>query len=158
VPYYQALQADTHLPPDAFKDQIVIVGREVKATSDQGMAQSDLFATPFTAHTGWLTPGAEIHANILETAIRGDALSPAPRPWSPALVIAVTALCAILMRHWRPIVSGAVALGAIVLLALADWLLFTRANIWLPVFAAMSSAAGVYVAFGGAAFLTERRR
>ena len=158
VSYYQALQADSHLPADAFKDQIVIIGRDIKATTDQGTSQADLFATPFTARTGWLTPGAEIHANVLETAIRGDAVSPAPRSWTIALVLAVVAVSAFAMRRWRPLVSGAVALALIAALAALAAALFLRMNVWLPVFGAMSSAAAVYLAFGGVAFLTERKR
>ena len=60
---YQALDADTHLPPGAFQDQIVLVGRDIQASVDAGAAQADLFLTPFTAQTRGLTPGVEIHAS-----------------------------------------------------------------------------------------------
>ena len=158
VSYYQALKADTHLPPDAFKDQIVIVGRDVKATTDQGSAQSDLFATPFTSHTGWLTPGAEIHANILEAALRGDALTRAPASWSIALVLLVTVGCALLMKRWRPLASGLATVAVIVALGGLAAVLYLQMKLWLPVFAAMASAAGIYASFGAVAFLTESRR
>lgn len=158
VSYYQVLQGDTHLPPEAFKDQIVIVGRDIKATTDQGSAQSDLFATPFTSRTGWLTPGAEIHANILETALRGDAIMPAPASWNGLLVLLVTAVCTLLMRRWRPFAGGAVIIVMIATLAGLATLLFTRMNLWIPVFAAMCSSLAVYLSFGAMAFLTESRR
>ena len=158
VSYYQALEADTMLPPDAFRDQIVLVGRDLKANTDARMAQGDLFPTPFTMRTGWLTPGVEIHANILETALRGTATAPAPRAWSIALILFVTALSAWMMRRWRPLLSGLAALCVVSAIAALDWALFTRMNTWLPVFAAMSSAAAVYLAVGGVAWVTERRR
>ncbi len=158
VSYYQALEADTMLPSDAFRDQIVLVGRDLKANTDARMAQGDLFRTPFTLRTGWLTPGVEIHANILETALRGLSTVPAPRAWSMALLVLVTALSAWMMRRWRPLLSGLVALCIVTAIAALDWVLFTRMNVWLPVFASMTSAVAVYLAVGGVAWLTERRR
>src|SRR5258706_3416267 len=89
VSYYQALEADTMLPPDAFRDQIVLVGRDLKANTDARMAQGDVFSTPFTWRSGWKTPGVEIHAHILETALRGTATTPAPRTWSLFLLLLV---------------------------------------------------------------------
>ncbi|HEX7607315.1 MAG TPA: CHASE2 domain-containing protein, partial [Usitatibacter sp.] len=65
VSFYQALEADTMLPPDAFRDQIVLVGRDLKSNVEARMAAGDLFGTPFTMISGWRTPGVEIHANIL---------------------------------------------------------------------------------------------
>ena len=85
-------------------------------------------------------------------------MSPAPASWTIALVLAVAVLCAGAMRRWRPLVSGAVALTVIAALAALSAALFLKMNLWLPVFAAMSSAAAVYLAFGGVAFLTERKR
>jgi adenylate cyclase len=158
VSYYQALEADALLPPNAFRDQIVLVGRDLKANINAEAAQGDLFATPFTMQAGWLTPGVEIHANILETAIRGDALRPAPAGSGLALVALAVLLSALAMRHWRPIVSAAAALAVIAAIAALDWALFTRMNTWLPAVAAAGSVIAVYLAFGGVAFLVERRR
>jgi adenylate cyclase len=49
VSFYQAIDADKLLPPGAFRDQIVLVGRDVQASVDAQSAQADLFLTPFTA-------------------------------------------------------------------------------------------------------------
>jgi adenylate cyclase len=158
VSYYQALEADTLLPPDAFRDQIVLIGRDLKANVSADVALGDNFPTPFTLQSGWLTPGVEVHANILETALRGDAVRPAPMAWSLALLGLVVVLCAFAMRNWRPVISGIVAVAVIGSIATLDWALFTGMNVWLPVFAAVAGTLAVYLSFGGAAFLTERRR
>ena len=158
VSFYQALEADTMLPADALRDQIVLVGRDLKANTDARMAQGDLFSTPFTMSSGWLTPGVELHANILETALRGESIAPAPRAWSIALLALVTVLSAWMMRRWRPIVSLLSALCLVALVAALDWALFTRMNVWLPVFASMASAVAVYLAVGGVSWFSERRR
>ncbi|HUP30772.1 MAG TPA: adenylate/guanylate cyclase domain-containing protein [Usitatibacter sp.] len=158
VSYYQALEADTMLPPDAFRDQIVIVGQELKSSPDSGFTQRDMFATPFTERTRWFTPGVEIHANVLESALRGDSLVPAPAFAPPALLIAAVALAVLAMRRWRPFVSLLVAAALMALVGALDWALFSYRNTWLPVVATMAGIATTYVALGGLAFLTEQRR
>jgi len=158
VSFYQALDAEHLLPPHAFQDQIVLVGRDLSVTMDVQMAQGDLFATPFTGRGGALTPGVEIHANALETAVLGNAIHPVSPPWIVLAVLAVVGACACAMRRWRPLVSGGIALGIVAGLAALEWLLFTRANLWLPAGSAMAGAIGAYGGFGGVAFLAERRR
>lgn len=158
VSFYQVLDAGKYLPPDAFRDQIVLVGRDIKANVDARAAQADLFATPFTGASGGLMPGVELHANVLETAFRGAAVNPAP-PWSsPALVAAVVAACAFVLRRWRPLPGALAVTGVVAALGAIDWALFQRANTWLPVFAAMSAAVAMYIAYGGVAYVVERQR
>ena len=158
ISFYQVLDADKSLPADAFRDQVVLIGRDIKANVDAHAAQADLFATPFTASNEGLMPGVELHANALETAFRGAAIRPVAQGWVAALVALVAALCAAAMRYWRPLVSGAVLLAVLSALGGADWALFQRANAWLPVFAAMASAVTLYLAYGAVAFVVERRR
>jgi adenylate cyclase len=158
VSYYQALDADKLLPPDVFRDQIVLVGKDLRANVNAEIAQSDLFPTPFTPHGGWLTPGVEIHANILETTLRGDALVPAPAPWRIALIVLSVLAAALAMREWRPVVSAIALLAIIVVVAAIDWALFMKVNTWLPAVAAILAATSVYFAFGAGAYLAERKR
>ena len=158
VSYYQALDAATMLPPDAFRDQIVFVGRDLKANINADVSSADNFGTPFTMRAGWMTPGVEIHANALETALRGDALAPAPA-WSRSLLPVLAAfLCAIAMRRWRPLVSLIPLAVVLAALGALDWALFMKADIWLPVIGAMASAVGIYLAYGFAAYVSESVR
>ena len=157
VSFYQALDP-SKLPPGIFKDQVVIVCRHVRASPEPGVAVPDVFTTPFTASTGWYTPGGEIHANILETALRGDELEPVAPEWTAALVVALVALCAALMRRWRPLVGAAIVVVVVGGLVAADWALFTRMNLWLPVGAPIAAVVLVYGFYGLLAFLAERRR
>ncbi|QJR14341.1 CHASE2 domain-containing protein [Usitatibacter palustris] len=158
VSYYQALEADKMLPANAFADQIVIVGRDLKASIDAGFTQADMFATPFAERTGLLTPGVELHANILETVLRNDPIKPAPA-WAPtALLALVVVLCAVLMARWRPLLSLAIALGLIGLVAALAWVLFAKQLTWLPVLGSMAAITTMYVALGGLGFFTEQHR
>jgi len=158
ISFYQVLDAGKSLPADAFRDQVVLIGRDIKANVDVHAAQADLFATPFTASSDGLMPGVELHANALESAFAGAAIRPAERAWPTVLIALVAALCAAAMRRWRPLASGAVLVAILAALGGVDWALFQRMNVWLPVFGAMASAASLYLAYGAVAFAVERRR
>ncbi|MCY7387559.1 MAG: CHASE2 domain-containing protein [Burkholderiales bacterium] len=157
VSYYQALHADTDLPPDIFRDQIVLVGRNVKAAMETG-GNDDNFATPFTGWTGWLTPGAEVHANALESALSRRSVTPLSWLWNFALLVFAIGASALLMRRWRPFLSGAVGLALLAIILFGDWWLFAQYNLWLPALAALVSVVMVYVGLGGHAFFSEQRQ
>ena len=157
VHYYQALHADTDLPPDAFRDQIVIVGRYVQAAMETGGGE-DSHATPFTAGTGFVTPGVEIHANALESALSGRSITPLAWHWNFALLITAIITSATLMRRWRPFVSAGLGIALLSVIAVGDWWLFTHQNLWLPVLAAMASVVTVYAGLGGHAYFSEQRQ
>ncbi len=158
VSYYQALHADTDLPPDVFRDQIVLIGRDVKSSVETG-GGDDNFATPFTGWSGgWLTPGVEIHANILESALSRRYITPLPWVWNLALLAIAVIASALLMRRWRPFVSAAVAFVLLALVVIGDWWLFAQYMLWLPALAAMVSVVTVYAGLGGHAFFSEQRQ
>ncbi len=158
VSYYQALRADTHLPPDVFRDQIVLIGRDVKSAAETG-GGDDNFATPFTGWTGgWLTPGVEIHANAMESAISRRSVTPLPWSWNFALIAFAVIASALLMRRWRPFVSAAAGLSLLAVIAIGDWWLFTQYLIWLPALGAMLSVIMVYTGLGGHAYFSEQRQ
>ncbi len=158
IPYYQALEADKLLPPGAFRDQIVIVGFDAKASVDPGAAQSDLFVTPFTAHTASFTPGAEVHANILETVIAKTAIAPAGALWGFILLAFTATASSAFMRRWRPMLSLVVALALVAVLAATTAWFFATRSVWLPVSLAIGSVAASYLVYGAIGFIAERRR
>ncbi len=156
--YYQALNADKELPPDVFRDQIVLVGRDVKASPDVGAAQADTFGTPFTSWTGWLTPGPEIHANVMESAIIGNSKTALDWQWSLLLLMVAITFSSLLMRRWRPFRSAAVVVVLVIAIGAFDWWLFVHQSLWLPALAAVLSVATVYAALGARAFIAEQRQ
>ena len=158
VSYYQALHADTDLPPDVFRDQIVLIGRDVKSSVETG-GGDDNFATPFTGWSGgWLTPGVEIHANILESALSRRSVTPLPWAWNFSLLMFAVGVSAVLMRRWRPFVSAASGFVLLAIIVVGDWWLFAHYNLWLPAMAAMVSVIMVYAGLGGHAFFSEQRQ
>lgn len=158
VSYYQALDPGAFLPEGFFQDQIVIVGREVRASPEVGAAQADSFSTPFTAATSWLTPGVEIHATILENAVLGRAVRPLPRSLELLLLTTTVLLCLLAMGRWRPLRAAAAGLAVLAAVALAVRWLFGSHDLWLPAVSSMLSPVALYVGLGGWEYLKERRQ
>jgi len=69
-----------------------------------------------------------------------------------------TILAVLAMRRFRPVVSGLFAALLAILLAGFAWVLFTHANIWLPVAMSLVSVASVYVLQSLLAFMVERHQ
>jgi adenylate cyclase len=86
VPYYRVLNGE--IPPEVFRGKVVYIG----PTSE---ILHDLFATAF-ASAGDM-PGVEIHANLLDTYVRGDAVREAPQWASTALAVLAGLLGAFLV-------------------------------------------------------------
>ena len=108
VAYHRVVTGE--IPPAVFEGKIVLVGATTPTLHD-------IFPTPFAAQSGMA--GVEIHAQTLETLLRGIPLRRAPRPLVPALAVIAGALAAWTATAFRPLpafglVGGAVAayLGA----------------------------------------------
>ncbi len=158
VSYHEIVKPTGSIPADFFKDQVVIIGRDIKASPDVESAQADLFATPFLASTGWLTPGAEVHANIIETMLGKSAITRPPAAAIAVLLALVAAASAFAMRRWRPLWSalGGVAIAAMV--AAMVWGLFLKWNLWVPAGSSFAIIPLMYVSFGGWSYVAEQMR
>lgn len=156
--YHEIVRPDGSIPDDFLKDNVVIIGFDVKASADVQSAQSDLFATPFIASTGGLSPGAEVHANIIETALGKNAIVRTPQPLVSLLLAMVTVASGLLMRRWRPFLSALSGLALGLGIAGLAWGLFVKMNIWLPVLASLCVIPLMYFTLGGWAYVTEQIR
>lgn len=158
VSYHQVLNRDASIPADFFRDQIVLIGRDVRASPDAGAAQADMFATPFLGTSRLLTPGVEIHATIIENMLSGQAISRASRGHVLLLMAVALVLALPALMRWHPVWSGVwiAALGALIA-GLALWL-FSARNLWLPIASSLVVVVLAYLANGLASFILERRR
>jgi adenylate cyclase len=133
LPYHMAIELEKHVNPEDFQGAVVIVGRSTRSATDIGMAQGDLFSTPFSAFTGELTPGTEIHANILDSIVRQQSIRPLGQPVQVVILVILAVLAsAILAYGKRRIAYGLLFLLASVIPVVA-WALFHYTAIWLPV-------------------------
>lgn len=158
VSYYQVLQGDKSLPSDFFQDQIVLIGRDVRASPEAGAAQADMFATPFLGQSKLLTPGVEIHANIIENVLTGQTISRIPDDRALLFLTAAILLAALALLRWHPLWSG---LWFLLLLSLSGGLtywLFGERHLWLPAASTLSALVVLYLCMAVFSYLTERRR
>lgn len=158
VSYHEVVNPAGTIPPDFFKDQIVIIGRDIKASPDAESAQADMFATPFLASTGWLMPGAEIHANILETVIGNRAITRLPEAAAFVLLALVAMASAFAMRRWRPLGSLLTGGAIACMLSAGVWVAFVKGSLWLPAGSSFALIFLMYLSLGGHSYLVEQVR
>jgi len=158
VSYYQVLAGGDAIPPGFFKDQIVLIGRDVRASPEVGSAQSDLFATPFLGRSQLLTPGVEIQATLIENALTGRALAPVGPSWTIGMLMMCALLTLPALWRWHPVWSGIwIAALMVATVALSYWLFVDRSQ-WLPVMATLLTLSLMYVGMGMLSYFVERRR
>lgn len=146
VPYYRVLRGE--VPPREFRDKIVLIGPTSEILHDQ-------FATPF-ARRGDM-PGVEIHANALETLVRGDDIREVPRWVSTALAAAAALLGGALVVRLRAL-RALLAAGALwAVLTLAAFGAFVVAGWWMR---GMAATVALVLGYGGTVlehFVREQR-
>lgn len=158
VSYYQVLNGDPSIPADFFLDQIVLVGRDVRASPELGAAQADTFATPFLMSSGLLTPGVEIQATQIENALMGQTIQPVSPARNILAISSVLLLAMPLLVFWSPLRSTvlAVLLGGAAIGGSA-WL-FAAYNLWLTTATPLLGLAIAFLSTGVGSYFTERRR
>jgi CHASE2 domain-containing sensor protein/tRNA A-37 threonylcarbamoyl transferase component Bud32 len=145
VSYYQALNRDKYLPPDFFRDKIVLVGFVSDQLIDvQGAIDS--FPTPFFRISKKPMVGVEIHANAIATLLNGRPLREGNMPWVWGIYLLLAWLLG-LVRH-RPLLLIASAISIIFGLMAMSITLFTDHGIVITVAPAMLIIAGTGIYWG----------
>jgi adenylate cyclase len=158
VSYHEVVQPTGSIPEGFFKDQVVIVGFAARASPNAQSAQSDMFHTPFLAQTGGLMPGAEVHANLIETALSRNAITRLPTLALALALVLVGSASAWSMRVWRPIQSALWGVGGLVIIAAAGWAVLAQWNIWVPSASMLALVVLMYMSLGGRSYLLEQAR
>jgi len=92
----------------------------------------DMFATPFYTMDNKLTPGIEIHANMLSSLIRNDFIKPLRMIEALSLVILLSFLLTIINRNWSPLKSVSLNIGILCIYLLSSYFLQSRFGRFLP--------------------------
>jgi adenylate cyclase len=120
ISYYQVLRGE--VPPSVFKDKVVLIGPTTEILHDQ-------FPTAFAR--GGEMPGVEVHANALETLVRGNPIRQVPEALSTTLAV-LAALCGsalvVRLHAFRALLA---ALGLWVILTMAAYAGFTLMDVWM---------------------------
>jgi adenylate cyclase len=128
IPYYRVVANE--IPESLFRDKIVLIG----STSE---VMHDVFATAFAR--GGDMPGVAIHANALDTFVRGDQVREVPKVVSTILAVAVALLGSVLAVRLRAVRALAVTVVLLAAGIAIAYIAFALADVWLR---------GVAVTFG----------
>ena len=158
ISYAQILLKDPAIPKGYFQDQIVLIGRDVRASPEIGSAQSDLFSTPFIATSKLLVPGVEIHATLIENALTGLAIRPIDVFERLALSLSMVLLACLGLIGWRPWRSAVWFTGLAVGFLALSYRGFAQGGVWLPVSAGLAALGVMYVGMSLWAYFLEQKR
>ena len=120
VSYYRVLNGE--VPAEAFEGRIVLIGPTTEILHDQ-------FPTPFAR--GGDMPGVEIHANALETLLRGNPIREVPAAVSTALAMVAALVGAALVVRLRALRALVAAVGLWIVLTLAAYAGFVLLDVWV---------------------------
>jgi len=149
-PYYSAVDViNGTVPAAALKDKIILVG----ATA---VGIYDMRVMPFSG----TFPGVEIHANIIDNILRGDAIN---RPdWIAlfdfAAILGIGLVLSYIISRIRPIFATIVTVLLIIVYIVVNNYAFTVGNTWLTVVYPIMT---MILVFGGVTtyrFMTEERK
>ena len=137
VPMYQVLNGE--VPPEVFAGRIVLIGFTT-------FLEQDLHVTPFDR--AGLTPGVEVHANVIATLLKDDPIRRMPAWLAAGLSLTAVALVALAFWRLKPVPAIVAAGGGVLLYLTATVLLFAQVDLLLPVvspvgLAAMTAAGGL---------------
>ncbi len=118
VSYYQALDPEAFLPPDTFRDAVVLVGRSLQAAAELG--EADHFAFPFLVEGHGPIAGVEIHATVVDTILRHRFLRPLPAAAQSLLLAVFLAAAAAALTRGRHGFGVVAWVGLLALLALVQ--------------------------------------
>jgi len=155
--YYQALQADQLLPDDIFRDRIVIIGLDVKASPESSGLQGDLFAHPFLPVSGSLMPGVEIQATQVANGLNNSFIRTVPKWFQGLLQVLLILMMAWRLRDWRP-VSAALWTGLVILLLAAGSGLLFAQRWWLDPLIPSSGLLLLFISLGTGNYFTQLRQ
>lgn len=138
IRYYQPDTAWTRMsyafaltkPANYFRDQIVFIGNQPRTSLADG--EVDEFRTPFWRWTGEATGGVEILMAEFLNLMNSDALR-RPAGWSEGLILIIAGgLLGAVFARKRVRTTVLLAIGAMVVVALAGILLSQFTNYWFP--------------------------
>lgn len=148
VPYYKALKPDHYLPEGFFKNKIALVGKYSHPSKEfksnltgkyrlhlqppSAVRGVDMFATPFFVMENKLTPGIEIHANMLWSLVKEDFVIPLKTIEAIILIVILSFLLTFINRNWSPLKSISLNIGFTLLYLIFSYFLLTNRNLFLP--------------------------
>lgn len=155
--YYQALDPENFLPPNYFKDKIVLVGLSLQAATTADAGAPDTFPTPYTLSEGTLMAGVEVQATILDNLRHNLYVLPVPRLVMVLLVMAGAFLAAAFSTRgvsWR---TGLAAAFLVAFFIVGSWVVLRFGRVWAPPALPAAAALAVFGTRFGLDYARERQ-
>ena len=156
VSYYQFFMEDG-IKPGSIEDKYVLIGLDVKATPDVQQSQVDAFPTPHTRFNARLSPGVEVHANMLHNMTTESWIVNPPIEQKIIFLALMAIIGFLATQTFNPffsagflLISGVGAFGVSIL----TW----QQGYFLTSFAALPSFVFSFIASGAHAYLTEGKQ
>jgi adenylate cyclase len=146
VSYYRVVNDE--IPADYFKDKIVLIGPTTEILHDQ-------FPTAFAR--GGDMPGVEVHANALETLLRGNPIREVPQALSTALAVLAALLGSALVVRLHAFRALLAAVGLWGVLTVAAYAGFVLMDVWMR---GMAGSVALVLGYGATVienFVREQR-
>ncbi len=135
------------IPPEFFRDKIVLVGASAASIYDS-------HPTPFEEQA----PGFIAHATGIDNLLHNQAMRPAPQWFLPLAVFLMAFAGAGILLRIHSTLGGVAALAAILAgYAGGNYLAFARAHLWLPLVAPVGALALSYVSAAAIRYATTGR-
>ena len=156
ISYYQFF-LENGIEKGAVENKYVLIGLDVKATPDVQKSQVDAFPTPYTRFNARLSPGVEVHANMLQNLLTESWISNPPLHQKVILLAFMAIIGFFATQTFNPFFSTGIltmaSLGAFGISAF-----FWQNGYFLSVFGALPSYVFCFVASGAHAYLTEGKQ
>ena len=156
VSYYQFF-IDDGIEPGTIQDKYVLIGLDVKATPDVQQSQVDAFPTPHTRFNARLSPGVEVHANMLQNLLNENWISNPSNEHKILFLIFMGIIGFLATQTFNPYYSfGALFIASVS--AFGASVLSWQQGYFLSAFAAFPTYLISFVASGAHAYLTEGKQ
>ncbi len=145
--YYKVLDPDRYLPPGFLEGKIVLVGKHPVSLRESipdpvksrlylqppsSVRGVDMFATPFYVIDNKLTPGIEIHANMLASLMRDNCIRPLKTNKALLFLAMLSFVLTVMNRKWTPLKSFSLNAGAVLFFLIGSFFVYSRHALFLP--------------------------
>jgi len=136
------------IPPHEFTDKIVLVGATAKGIHD-------IRNTPFDK----VFPGIEVHANVIDTILRGDFLSRSPwvRVMDILIIIGMGLFTGLVLPRFKAISGALFIIEILVGYLLVAFFLFSRYHLFVSIIYPANVLILTYIAITAYHYLIEER-
>lgn len=155
VSYARALTPGL-LPQHLFKDKIVLIGLDILAPAELGLAADDRFLTAYSLADASHMAGIEFHANAIENARSKLTISSISSNVMILVVMLLTFFSALIFQQWHALTSTLMLVTCIIIVTTLHWALFNN-QLFIPLFSLLLCLLLSYLTQAALAYHQEQK-